>query len=97
MNGCLIFSIKKTLELLSKKKYFFNNKNNIYLTDKIIIYNLLKSKKIKVVCLDSLIKGQETVMNWADPEMNRYVGQKYFGGKKTKHRRNRKGNKSRRK
>ena len=46
---------------------------------------------------DSLIKGQETVMNWADPEMNRYVGQKYFGGKKTKHRRNRKGNKSRRK
>ena len=58
MNGCLIFSIKKTLELLSKKKYFFNNKNNIYLTDKIIIYNLLKSKKIKVLCLDSLIKGQ---------------------------------------
>ena len=46
---------------------------------------------------DTLIKSQETVMNWADPEMNRYVGQKYFGGKKTKHRRNRKGNKSRRK
>jgi hypothetical protein len=58
MNGHLIFSLKKTLELLSKKKYFFNN-NNIYLTDKIIIYNLLKSKKIKVVCLDSLIKGQK--------------------------------------
>ncbi len=46
---------------------------------------------------DNLIEGQERVMNWADPEMNRYIGQKYFGGKKTKHRRNRKGNKSRRK
>lgn len=46
---------------------------------------------------DNIVEGKDTVMNWADPEMNRYVGQKYFGGKKTKHRRNRKGNKSRRK
>jgi hypothetical protein len=46
---------------------------------------------------DNIVEGKDKVMDWADPDMNRYIGQQYFGGKKTKHRRHKKGNKSRRK
>ena len=51
MIGYLIFSLKKTIEISSnnelKKKY----KNSYFLTDRVIIFSLLKKHGFKVILL----------------------------------------------
>ena len=45
MNAYLVFDLRLALQLL-KNSNFFNKKNTIYITDKVVIFNLLKHKNI---------------------------------------------------
>ena len=59
MHAYLVFSLQHTIYLLKKEKNFFYKKNSIFVTDKLIIYNLLKSKNIKTECLEKYIQGRK--------------------------------------
>ena len=58
MNAYLVFDLRIVLQLL-KKSNFFNKKKTIFITDKIVIFNLLKQKNISSICLDSHINNSE--------------------------------------
>ena len=58
MNAYLVFDLRIVLQLL-KKSNFFNKKKTIFITDKIVIFNLLKQKNISSICLDSHMNNSE--------------------------------------
>ena len=47
MRGYLIFSLNKAIEVSNKISEYQLNKNLIFLTDRVIIYSLLRKKKYK--------------------------------------------------
>ena len=59
MIGYLIFSLKKTIEISSnnelKKKY----KNSYFLTDRVIIFSLLKKHGFKVILLQEFLNQKK--------------------------------------
>ena len=54
MRGYLIFDLRLAYYFL-KKSFLFNEKNIIFITDKIAIYELFKLRNIKVISLDKVI------------------------------------------
>ncbi len=59
MRGYLIFDLKIAYNLFKKKYFFLYEKKNIFITDKIAIYEFFKSKRIQVICLDDKISDQK--------------------------------------
>lgn len=55
MRGYLIFDLRLAYYFLKKKSFLFNEKNIIFITDKIAIYELFKLRNIKVISLDKVI------------------------------------------
>ena len=59
MEAYLVFDLRLAYELI-KDKNFYDSKKIIFITDKIVIYNLLKSSNFKkAICLDSEISDLE--------------------------------------
>ena len=56
MEGHFIFSTKILYFILENKNF---NKNNLFITDKILIFNILRKKKLKSICLDQFINGNQ--------------------------------------
>ena len=56
MEGHFIFSTK-ILHFILKNKNF--NKNDLFITDKLLIFNILRKKKLKSICLDQFINGNQ--------------------------------------
>ena len=89
MNAYLIFDLRIVLQLL-KKSNFFNKKKTIFITDKIVIFNLLKQKKISSICLDSHINNSERKRiflkeyKYFDNKLRKFGEKNYFYYKKHK-------------
>ena len=89
MNAYLVFDLRLALQLL-KKSNFFNKKNTIYITDKVVIFNLLKHKNISSICLDSLINNLERKKiflkeyKYFDDKLRKFGEKNYFHYKKDK-------------
>ena len=67
-----------------------NKKNTIYITDKVVIFNLLKNKNISSICLDSLINNLERKKiflkeyKYFDDKLRKFGEKNYFHYKKDK-------------
>ena len=56
MEGHFVFSTKNLFSILKNKDF---NKNNLFITDKLLIFNILRKKKLKSICLDQFINGNQ--------------------------------------
>ncbi len=56
MEGHFIFSTKILYFILENKNF---NKHDLFITDKILIFNILRKKKLKSICLDQFINGNQ--------------------------------------
>ena len=59
MRGYLIFSLNKAIEVSNKISEYQLNKNLIFLTDRVIIYSLLRKKNLKVILIQKFLKQKK--------------------------------------
>jgi hypothetical protein len=59
MKGFLIFDLKLALHFLNKNCISLYKKNIFFITDKIAIFELFKSKNVRVICLDNQISNKK--------------------------------------
>ena len=59
MKGYLIFSLDKAIEISNNTVQYQFNKNLIFLTDRVIIYSLLKKNNLKVILVQKFLKQEK--------------------------------------
>ena len=59
MKGYLIFDLKLAQHFLNKNCISLYKKNIFFITDKIVIFELFKSKNVRVICLDNQISNKK--------------------------------------
>jgi len=90
MIAILIFDLKHTLKLLNKSNFFYSKKKTIFITDKIVVFNILKKNKIQTICLDSEISNSKRKKifiknyNYFDKKLKEFGEKNYFIYKKKK-------------
>ena len=90
MIAYLIFDLKHTLKLLNKSNFFYSKKKTIFITDKIVVFNILKKNKIQTICLDSEISNSKRKKifiknyNYFDKKLKEFGEKNYFIYKKKK-------------
>ena len=90
MDAYLVFDLKQTFQFLKKKSFFNKKEKTVFITDKIIIFNLLKKNNIYSICLDSEINDSERKKiflknyNYFDKKLKKFGEKNYFNYKKNK-------------
>ena len=70
MRGYLIFSLNKAIEVSNKISEYQLNKNLIFLTDRVIIYSLLRKKNLKVILIQKFLAGESNVLRAVAPSVD---------------------------
>ena len=55
MTGYLIFSLKKAIDISNNKELKKKYKRSLFLTDRVIIFSLLKNEGLKVILLQEYL------------------------------------------
>ena len=59
MKGYLLFDLKLAQYFLKKDHALLFKKNILFITDKIAIFELFKSRNIRIICLDNEISNKK--------------------------------------